>query len=119
MTRANGAGCGVWDAPLPAACWSAGTTLGELMVALALLGLIVGLSALTLAGLRPAAEDAAVQDLRRARAEAIRTGRPVRMASARGDTVASHTPHPTPVVTFLPDGRALGPGVDPLTGAPQ
>lgn len=119
MSRANGVGCGVWDARLPAAFWFAGTTLVELMVVLALLGLIVGLSGLTLASLRSAAEADPVQDIRRARAEAIRTGRPVRIASARGDTVASHTPHPTPFVTFLPDGRALGPGVDPLTGTPR
>jgi len=117
VKRANGGGCGVWDAPLPPAFRSAGTTLVELMVVLVLLGLVVGLSGLTLGSLRPAAEAEGVQDLRRARAEAIRTGRPVRILEASGDTAASHTPHPTPFVTFLPDGRAFGPGLDPLTGA--
>lgn len=119
MRCTNGVGCGVWDAPLPAAFRPAGTTLVELMVVLALLGLIVGLSGLTLASLRPATEAEAVRDLRHARAEAIRTGRPVHVLGIPGDSVASHTPHPTPSLTFLPEGRALGPGVDPLTGRPR
>jgi len=119
VSRANGVGCGVWDAQRPAAFRPAGATIVELMVVLVVLGLIVGVSGLTLASLRPAAETEAAQSLRRARAEAIRTGRRVRIASARGDTAASHPPHPTPFVTFLPDGRALGPGVDVFTGTPR
>jgi prepilin-type N-terminal cleavage/methylation domain-containing protein len=109
----------MWDAPAPAAPRCAGTTLIELIVVLALLGLVVGVSGLSLASLRPTAESQAVKELGRARAEAIRTGRPVHVLGIPGDSVASHTPHPTPLVTFLPDGRALGPGVDPLTGAPR
>ncbi len=119
MTRPDDVGSGVWDAPLPTAFQCAGTTLAELIVVLALLGLIVGVSGLTLGSLRPAADAQAIQDLRRARAEAIRTGRPVHLLGAQGDSVASHTPHPPPSWRFLPDGRAIGPGVDPLTGAPQ
>jgi prepilin-type N-terminal cleavage/methylation domain-containing protein len=76
-------------------------TLLELVVALAILGLILGVSGLALASLRPPAASEVTRVRQQARAEAIRTGTAVRADS----------------VLFLPDGRALGPGVDPLTGA--
>lgn len=78
-------------------------TLVELTVVLAILGLLAAISGLALASLKPRQEAAELRELRRARAEAIRTGVAVRALS----------------VLFLPDGRALGPGVDPLTGAPR
>ena len=78
-----------------------GVTLLELIVALALFGLILGVTGLALASLQPAKPADAIRARERARAEAIRIGSPV-----RGDSVL-----------FLPDGRALGPNVDPLTGA--
>ena len=49
------------------------------------------------------------------RAEAIRTGAAVRAALPRPPFSTLHRPAPP---LFLPDGRVLGPGVDPLTGAP-
>ena len=76
-------------------------TLLELVVALAILGLILGVSGVALASLRPPAGSEVARARQRARAEAIRAGTAVRADS----------------VLFLPDGRALGPGVDPLTGA--
>jgi prepilin-type N-terminal cleavage/methylation domain-containing protein len=78
-----------------------GVTVLELIVALALLGLILGVSGLSLASLQPAQKSGAIRARESAHVEAIRTGRPV-----RGDSVL-----------FLPDGRAIGTGVDPLTGA--
>lgn len=80
---------------------SPGVTLVELLVVLALLGLVLGVSGLALASLREPAESAEVEGLRRARAEAIKNGEPVARDS----------------VLFLPDGRAVGAQVDPLTGA--
>ncbi len=82
---------------------SRGVTLVELLVVLALLGLILGVSGLALASLREPSESAEIRDLARARTLAIRNGEPVKQDS----------------VLFLPDGRAIGPNVDPLTGAPH
>jgi prepilin-type N-terminal cleavage/methylation domain-containing protein len=82
---------------------SPGVTLVELLVVLALLGLVLGVSGLALASLRQPRESDELRDLRRARAEAIQTG----VARSAGG------------VLFLPDGRAIGPNVDPLTGAPR
>jgi prepilin-type N-terminal cleavage/methylation domain-containing protein len=84
-------------------CAHSGVTLLELLVVLALLGLVLGVSGLALASLREPRESAELSDLRSARAQAIRSAAPVR--SGR--------------VLFLPDGRAIGPHVDPLTGAPR
>ncbi len=95
-----------------------GTTLIELVVALAVLGLILGISGLALASLQAPRESERVRELARARAEAIRSGQPVRAALST-DTVTNHAPRTTHSVLFLPDGRAIGPGVDPLTGAPR
>ena len=82
---------------------SRGVTLVELLVVLALLGLVLGMSGLALASLREPRESAHLREMRRARAEAIRSGEAVRADS----------------VLFLPDGRAVGPNVDLLTGAPN
>ena len=79
---------------------SRGVTLVELLVVLALLGLVLGVSGLAMASLREPRESDRMGELRRARAEAIRSGEAVRIDS----------------VLFLPDGRAIGPNVDPLTG---
>jgi len=82
---------------------SAGVTLVELLVVLAVLGLVLGVSGLALASLHEPRESDELRDLRRARAAAIDSG------GAR----AAHG------VLFLPDGRAIGPNVDPLTGVPR
>ncbi len=86
-----------------------GFTLVEVIVVVALLGLIAGMSGLAFVGLRSPRESERVRDLWRARAEALQTGRPV----IAGDNRGLRTAH----VLFLPDGRAIGSGVDPLTGA--
>jgi len=83
--------------------WRRGVTLLELVVTLALLALILGVSGLALASLRPTSRAEAEGRLRPARADAIRGGAAVRAES----------------VLFLPDGRAVGEGVDPLTGTPR
>jgi len=53
--------------------------------------------------------------LRRARAAAIQNGRPV---GAILPTDSGRNPSPLRAPLFLPDGRAIGLGADPLTGAP-
>ena len=94
---------GVWFTP-------SGFTLLEVMVVLVILGLIVGMSGLAFVGLRAPRESTRAGELRRARSEAIQTGRTV----TPGDNRAPRTAH----VLFLPDGRAIGSGIDPLTGRP-
>lgn len=77
-----------------------GMTLVELIVVLAVLGLILGMSGLALSSLKLPRESEEAIVLRRARADAIHSG-------------ARRTAHGA---LFLPDGRAVGLGVDPLTG---
>ncbi len=90
-----------------------GTTLLELLVALALVGLVFGISGLALGSLQAPRESVWIRELRRARSEAIRSGKPVRVMAP-----LTARPPDRPTALFLPDGRAVGPGVDPLTGAP-
>jgi prepilin-type N-terminal cleavage/methylation domain-containing protein len=89
-----------------------GVTLVELIVTLALLGLLSGLAAAMLGGLRRSEPDTRARELARelaqARARAVRTGARVRLDDASGTSVL-----------FLPDGRAVGDGVDPVTGRPS
>lgn len=97
-----------------------GVTLLELLVVLVLLGVMFSVSGLALASLGTPKSSARVRVLEGARAQAIRSGVPVLVSA--DSLPASHfplppSPFPSPVL-FLPDGRALGPGVDPLTGAP-
>jgi prepilin-type N-terminal cleavage/methylation domain-containing protein len=90
-------------------------TLVELLMVIAVLGLISGIAGLTLASRRTPRDSEWLRELRRARSEAIRTGMPV---WAR-NLVPPHTDsHGLISPLFLPDGRAVGAGVDPLTGAP-
>src|SRR5438128_3773333 len=93
-----------------------GVTLLEMLVVLTILGLIFAVSGLAFTSLRAPRESEWVRELRRAREEAIRTGRPVRAVVSSG-TVGNGSLLSAPL--FLPDGRALGPGADPLTGAPR
>ncbi|HEV8265787.1 MAG TPA: prepilin-type N-terminal cleavage/methylation domain-containing protein [Gemmatimonadales bacterium] len=78
-------------------------TLVEVIVVLAVLGVVLSVSGLALGSLREPRESVRVGELRRARAEAIRSGTP---RTAHG-------------IRFLPDGSARGPGVDLLTGRPR
>jgi prepilin-type N-terminal cleavage/methylation domain-containing protein len=77
-----------------------GITLLELLVVLTVLGLVLGVTGLAIGSLRTPRESEQVMDLKRARAEAVHSGAP---RTAHG-------------VRFLPDGRAIGPGVNALTG---
>lgn len=77
-----------------------GFTLIELVVALAVIGLLGSLSALAFGRLRTPGEPDAV----RAQNEAITRRRNVLLISGH-DTLL-----------FLPDARAVGRGIDPLTG---
>lgn len=79
-----------------------GFTLAELVVVLAVLGLVLAVSGLALGALKAPRESEETIAIRQARAEVIHSG----TARTRGG------------VRFLPDGRAIGPDVDPLTGVP-
>lgn len=80
-------------------------SLVEMLVVLVVMGIVAGVSAVAVGSL--AAPPGVVADpLADARARAIRSGAAVR---ARGDS--SSAP-----VLFLPDGRVIGAGFDPLTG---
>jgi len=81
---------------------ASGVTLLELLVVVTVLAVVLGVTGLSLGTLRAPRESARARDLRHARAQAIQSG-------------ASRTTHD---VRFLPDGRAVGPGVDLLTGRP-
>ena len=80
-----------------------GMTLLELLVVLTLLGVVLGVTGLAIGSLQAPRESEQIRAFKRARAEAIHSGAPRRAAS----------------VLFLPDGRAIGPNVDPLTGSPD
>ena len=100
-----------------------GVTLIELLVVLVLLGLLFTVSGLALASLATPRQSAWFRTLEASRARAIRRGIPVLVdggSDASGGNRSRSGPLglPAGAVLFLPDGRALGPGVDPLTGAP-
>lgn len=82
---------------------ASGITLLELLVALSILGVLLGVTGLALGSLQAPRESQEMIDLRQARTRAIRYGIP-RLEHG---------------VLFLPDGRAIGPAVDPLTGIPD
>lgn len=84
---------------------NAGATLVELLVALAIIALIAGLSSVAVGSLRPPPGTGVRDSLRAFRARAIQDGAPI--TASIGATV----------IRFLPDGRVLGGPVDPLTGA--
>jgi prepilin-type N-terminal cleavage/methylation domain-containing protein len=84
-----------------------GTTLVELITVLVILGILTGIAGLAIRSLRPLPESARAQVLWRARAGAIRSGRPVSVPGEGGAAIR-----------FNPDGRATGEGVDFLTGEP-
>ena len=94
-----------------------GYTLVEVIVVLALIGLVLGMGGLALASLEVPRDSESVRALHNARAKAIQSGDPVNLIVANPDTGANRALRATHL--FLPDGRVIGPGVDPLTGSPD
>lgn len=89
-----------------------GNTLVELLVVLAILGVVAGVTGLAF---RPVSDtsrvDAVAAQVATARREAIRTGRSVTVMVSRGDDVFAATAHP--------DGRVVADtvlAIDPLSG---
>ena len=82
-----------------------GYTLMELVVVLAMLGLLFGMSAVAFTSLRQPDDKGPELRFDEARRAALQTGQPVTLTDDSGRTVR-----------FLPDGRAIGPEVDPFTG---
>jgi prepilin-type N-terminal cleavage/methylation domain-containing protein len=82
---------------------ASGVTLVELLVVLTVLAVILGVTGVALGSLQTPRESELAIDLRKARTGAIQSGAP---RTAHG-------------IRFLPDGRAIGPGFDPLTGLPR
>jgi prepilin-type N-terminal cleavage/methylation domain-containing protein len=91
----------------------AGVTLVEMLVVILIIGLTAGVSAFSISALHPPIEADQSRRLRQARAEAIRRGVAVLIItdSIGGDRGRS-------AVRFEPDGRVIGVGIDPWTGAP-
>ena len=83
-----------------------GFSLIELVVVILILGLMAGISGGALTSLRLPQSAVEQQHLSRARIRALTDGRPVALGQ---DSLA-----PT---LFLPDGRGIGAGIDPLTGS--
>ena len=81
----------------------------ELMVAVTIVAISVGVSTVAFAGLvtEPEADDWVLK-LEAGRREASRSGRPV--------VVQSDSAHVVDPVLFLPNGMAVGDRIDPLTG---
>ena len=82
-----------------------GATLVELLVVLLVLGVMAGVSSAAVTSLRRSPESEWRRMLDQARAAAIRSGNAVTVSTGQGR-----------VVRFLPDGRAIGEGLDPFTG---
>ncbi len=82
-----------------------GVTLIEMMVVLVLLGVLTGVAAAAFGSLRQPQHTGWESQAIRARESAIRSGRPVVVSGDSGYRAF-----------MLPDGRAVGPGLDPLTG---
>jgi len=95
-----------------------GFTLIEVMVVLVILGLIAGVAGAAIAGLREPRATAWIREARATRDSAIRAGVAVSVTVSLPGAVGNHATRATRLV-FLPDGRALGTGVDPLTGGPR
>lgn len=88
-----------------------GVTLVELLVVLAIIGLTAGVAGVAVAALRPPPESHLAGAIRRTRATAIRTGVPLMVWIELAEPA-----RPPALFRFLPDGRVLGPRVDPWTG---
>jgi len=82
-----------------------GVTMVELVVALAVVGLLSGLALVGFRSVRPEPPAPWVVAADSARAAAVRTGRPAGITDTFGHRVL-----------FLPDGSGIGRDVDPVLG---
>jgi prepilin-type N-terminal cleavage/methylation domain-containing protein len=93
---------------------TAGSTLVELLVVLAILGIIVGITGLSFRGeVHRASPNLVESRVSNARREALRSGHSVTVTVMQGELVAVATAHP--------DGRVVadsGIAIDLLTGRP-
>lgn len=90
----------------------AGVTLAELLVVIVILGLTAGVAGMAVSALRTPPVGDLASTIRRQRAAAIRLG------VSQMALIPLDGPERSPtVIRFLPDGRVLGPGIDPWTGA--
>jgi prepilin-type N-terminal cleavage/methylation domain-containing protein len=88
-----------------------GFTLVEMVVVIAILGLVAVLSTVAIGSLRAVPQSAQELELEHTRQQALQTGLPT------GTEIEdSSGRRPAQPVLFLPDGRALGSGLDPWTG---
>jgi prepilin-type N-terminal cleavage/methylation domain-containing protein len=89
-----------------------GNTLVELLVVLAVLGIIAGVAGLTFGRARqPISPNAAEATIAEARRQALRSGRSVTVTIPSGDTLLAATAHP--------DGHVVADSllaIDPLSG---
>lgn len=88
-----------------------GTTLIELIVALAVLGIVLGVSTAALGAIHRDAPLPAVVLMQAARTHALRAGVAVHL-----DLPSATAGGPPISVFLLPDGRVVGVGFDPLSG---
>lgn len=88
-----------------------GVSLLEMTVVLLLLAVIAGVSGAALSSLRLPAGTSVARQLLAGRSRALLTGAAVRIERKDSSASSSQTP-----VLFLPDGRAIGNGVDPILG---
>jgi prepilin-type N-terminal cleavage/methylation domain-containing protein len=113
MTGGRGGGRTVGqNAQLP------GFTLVELMVVLVILGVLASVSVTALPSLRSIKAPGLADRLGAARSKAIRTGVPERVSSPHSSPSSSLESVSSVGLEwrFLPDGRVLGPGLDPRNG---
>jgi len=115
MMATRGAGNPERYAPIKPDRRYSGFTLVEMVIVVAILALIFGMSGLAFGSLRAPRASARLMALRQARSMAILGGRPAR-AVLPSDSAGYRSRFLVPL--FLPDGRAVGDGVNLLTGAP-
>ncbi len=93
-----------------------GFTLLEMMVVLVVMGVVLSVSVTALPGVRARNAESLADRLARAQRQAVATGRPVTVTAAVPSASSPDSSVSSILWRFLPDGRAVGPGVDPRNG---